>query len=518
MGPPNRLALVPDFLIRILHDGMVFSIQPFMKRSDAVPDSHRLLYTAAPVASTEQRIGATFVRHFDTNAEKGNPFTRGNRLHSIALGGPLILLLVFVTSTVFVQPTWAIHAFQIGIFALVVLSLLFPRRTRNADARSLVPQSLLPALVYLIPLWGILQVLLRTTASTFETREAVLHWGALAGVFFLVQIVGQTKSACQHLLDAFLGFATLMAILCLAELNSANGSVLWLFPTGYPEVFATFPSHNSYAQFVELALPIALWRVVRKGLRSWWYGLAGGLLYASVVGAASRVGTVVCTAELLAVLGIGLFKNRSRERRFPARATLTAAILIPAFASLFTAVVGWERVWQRLQENDPYIVRREYLLSTLHMAESRPLIGFGLGTFPEVYQQFAVKDFPFYANHAHNDWAEFAADGGVPFFLLVLTPFAAAIPLALRMPWGIGIPAILLHACVDFPFPRAAVSAWIFVLLGALYATQRREPEACSERISAANLAGEAQRQQGDALGRGSLRAAAREEAEALKR
>jgi O-antigen ligase len=103
------------------------------------------------------------------------------------------------------------------------------------------------------------------------------------------------------------------------------------------------------------------------------------------------------------------------------------------------------------------------------MAKHRPLTGFGLGTFPEVYQRYAVKDFPFYANHTHNDWAEFAADGGLPFLLLVLIPFAAAIPTAIRHPWGLGLIAVMVHACVDYPFPRPAVSGWMFALLGALY-------------------------------------------------
>jgi O-antigen ligase len=99
----------------------------------------------------------------------------------------------------------------------------------------------------------------------------------------------------------------------------------------------------------------------------------------------------------------------------------------------------------------------------------KPLTGYGLGTFPEVYQQHAVKDFPFYANHAHNDWAEFAADGGVPFLLLVLIPFAVAVPTAIRHPWALGLVAVMLHACVDYPFPRPAVSGWMFALLGILY-------------------------------------------------
>ena len=110
------------------------------------------------------------------------------------------------------------------------------------------------------------------------------------------------------------------------------------------------------------------------------------------------------------------------------------------------------------------------MLAAVDMAKHRPLTGYGLGTFTEVYQQHAIKDFPVYANHAHNDWAEFAADGGVPFLLLVFVPFAAAIPTAIRHPWGLGLIAVMLHACVDYPFPREAISGWMFALLGALYA------------------------------------------------
>jgi hypothetical protein len=99
-----------------------------------------------------------------------------------------------------------------------------------------------------------------------------------------------------------------------------------------------------------------------------------------------------------------------------------------------------------------------------------------------VYPRYAVKDFSFYVNHANNDWAEFAADGGVPFLLLVMIPFAAAVPAAIRNPWALGLVAIVLHACVDFPFPRSAVSGWMFALLGFLY--MARKPDARSQRWS----------------------------------
>jgi hypothetical protein len=56
-----------------------------------------------------------------------------------------------------------------------------------------------------------------------------------------------------------------------------------------------------------------------------------------------------------------------------------------------------------------------------------------------------------------------------------LIPFAAAVPAAIRNPWGLGLIAIMLHACVDFPFPRPAVSGWMFVMLALLYMARLQE-------------------------------------------
>jgi O-antigen ligase len=410
------------------------------------------------------------------NAGLDKPADTANRRTPGVVGVCLLLLLVYSTVSIFVRDAWALQSFQIGIYALLAVYLLLRiRRGKEPIAGGLAPR-----LVYLIPLWGLVQIIAHTTVSSVETRAAVLRWGALAGVFFLSQIAGPTREARRNLLSAFLLFATGMAVLCLTQLFTSEGRVLWIFPTGYPDVYATFPSYNNYAQFVELALPIALWRALREGWRSWWYALAGGILYASVIGAASRAGAALCTAELLAMLAIGLVRLRDPETGLPTRSTTAVLVMVPVLAAAFTLAVGWERVWQRFQQNDPYLVRREFIVAALDMAKQRPLTGYGLGTFPEVYQRYAIKDFPFYANHTHNDWAEFAADGGVPFLLLVLIPFAAAVPSAVRSPWGLGLIAIMLHACVDYPFPRPAVSGWMFVVLALLF--MARKPDWISQR------------------------------------
>jgi O-antigen ligase len=407
-----------------------------------------------------------------------NPAVTASKRRPAAVAVCLFVLLIYATTTMFVRGAWALQSFQIGVFALLAVYLV----TGVRRGREHIAGGWTPWLVYLIPVWGLVQIFARTTASSVETRQAVLRWGALGGVFFLTQVAGPSRSARRNFLSAFLIFATAMAVLCLTQLFTSEGLVLWLFPTGYPDVYATFPSYNNYAQFIEIALPIALWRALREGWHSWWYALAGGVLFASVIGSASRAGTALCTAELLAMLVIGLVRLRDPETGLPTRSTLTMLVMVPVLAAGFTMAVGWERVWQRFQQNDPYVVRREFIMAAADMAKQRPLIGYGLGTFPEVYQRYAIKDFPFYANHAHNDWAEFAADGGIPFLLLVLVPFAACVPAAIRNPWGLGLIAIMLHACVDFPFPRPAVSGWMFVMLALLY--MARMPDESSLRTA----------------------------------
>jgi O-antigen ligase len=402
---------------------------------------------------------------FIVDTGTASPADNSHRSTPAVVGACLIVLLIFSTATVFVKAAWALQSFQIGIYTLLGGYLIVgPWR-----GSKMIAASWATILVYFVPVWGLVQIFTCTTSSAFETRAAVLRWGALAGVFFLTLVVGRNKTARRNLLSAFLIVASAMAVLCMTQMFTSEGKVLWIFASGYPDVYATFPYYNNYAQFVELALPIALWRAMREGWHSWWYALSGGLLYGSVVGSASRAGAALCTLEVLTMMLIGLVKLRNPETGMPSRSTVSMVLMVPVLAAAFTLAIGWERVWMRFQDHDPYLTRKEFLIAAIDMAKQRPLTGYGLDTFPAVYQRYAIKDFPFYANHTHNDWAEFAADGGIPFLLLLLIPFAAAIPLAVRNPWGLGLIAIMLHACVDYPFPRPAVSGWIFLILGLLH-------------------------------------------------
>ena len=97
-------------------------------------------------------------------------------------------------------------------------------------------------------------------------------------------------------------------------------------------------------------------------------------------------------------------------------------------------------------------------------------MGFGLGTWPTAYPAHAYYDDGLFANQAHNDWAQWTAEGGLPFFFLMLSIAIWSLRPAADTLWGVGIVAVFLHCTVDYPIQRPALGGFFFALLGALAA------------------------------------------------
>ena len=93
-------------------------------------------------------------------------------------------------------------------------------------------------------------------------------------------------------------------------------------------------------------------------------------------------------------------------------------------------------------------------------------------------------------NHAHNDWAEWAAEGGLPFTALVLVLALWSVPKAARSIWGLGIISVFLHSLVDFHLQKPAIAAWMFVLLGAVCAEANSRTRSKQHREEPAYISG----------------------------
>jgi hypothetical protein len=301
--------------------------------------------------------------------------------------------------------------------------------------------------------WGVLQIALHQTVSPADTESAILYWLAAACWVALGTEIRDRDS----FLDGLLWFGAAMSVLELAQLYTSHGRILWFIPTlENNQIFGTFPNHNHYAAFIELLFPLALWRSFRDTARGWMFASVGALMYGSVIASASRAGSILVTLELAAVLAFRAHRSRGRWR----------VILVLSGVTAFALAAGPDMVWQRLLAPDPYAVRREYLESAMAMFRARPLAGFGLGTWTSAYPAHAVADFGVIANHAHSEWGQWAAEGGMGVATVMAALFVLALRKSFRTVWAIGLAAVMLHAAVDYPLVRLGLGCWWFVLLG----------------------------------------------------
>ncbi len=220
---------------------------------------------------------------------------------------------------------------------------------------------------------------------------------------------------------------------------------------------------NQYAAFIELILPIALTKVFsdRAGWRT-VHGLAAAVMYASIFASASRAGFVLTTLEVLVVPLLAARRNRIDWRQLALSGALFAGMLI-----VMGLAVGPDQLFSKLQQKDPYFGRREYAESSLRMLPDHPLMGVGLGNWPAAYPAYAIFDEGYFANQAHNDWAQWAVEGGLPFLLFTLSIALWSAPVAFRTGWGIGVIVVFLQCLVDYPIQRIGVALVFFTMIAA---------------------------------------------------
>jgi O-antigen ligase len=181
----------------------------------------------------------------------------------------------------------------------------------------------------------------------------------------------------------------------------------------------------------------------------------------------SRAGLTLLLAEVVIT---GFLLAKTPQLRFSARPNWRPLAIAASLGLALALVTGGGSLLRRFREPEALNVRREMLQSTLAMVRDRPLTGFGLGVWPEVYPRYAVMDPGRYVNHAHNDWAEWTAEGGV----VLLVPFAALFGWACyagsRCVWGLGVASVFLHAFIDFPLQKPALLAIAVVMMAAMSA------------------------------------------------
>jgi O-antigen ligase len=410
----------------------------------------------------------------------------------------LAAILIFGILTMWVPARWALSAFEVSLFALAAVAIVrrafapkkgtdhsVPTRQLVQTSKGLIvdravcpffqegtPSTQIPAAALLLAAaaaWGVIQVATHHSVYELKTWESVLGWSinlvAFSLAFDYTHGVARLDQR-DRFLRIILMFAFALSVIAIfTELTSPPGVVFWKFDlaTG-AQTLGPFVYRNQYAAFVEAVLPLAIVRALLDRRRTLLYIAIAAVLFASVIAGGSRAGSILCLAEIV-VTPLLVFSRKLVSGRTMIRglAGSLAAIV------LLTGVVGWETIWNRLQEPNPYSIRAELVRSSVDMVRDRPLMGFGLGTWSTAYPAYARFDDGKFVNQAHNDWLQWAAEGGIPFFAIMLSIVALSIRPALRSLWGIGLLAVFVHCLVDYPMQqRPALATLFFALLGVL--------------------------------------------------
>ncbi len=311
-------------------------------------------------------------------------------------------------------------------------------------------------------IWIAAQLYAGRSVYRFGTLQSLLIFLSVAGAFWSIPQLFESDRAVRVIRKLLVAIGSATAAFSILYLLTSNGRVYWVIDTlDSWRPMGPFLNANHNAVFMELLLPLALWEAFHDARLGYLYGAAAVLMYSSVIFAASRAGIILATLEIGALVLCWLVQTRFSRRTTLVGCALLASLAGGAFLS------DWHTLLRRFETKDIFQQRRELLESTALMIREHPLMGSGLGTWAIAYPRFAVFEPGLAVYHAHDDWAEWTAEGGVPFVALLGAVVLRSILLTRRFAWGIGVASAAAHAFVDFPF-HVYADLLCFFLIAAL--------------------------------------------------
>ncbi len=270
------------------------------------------------------------------------------------------------------------------------------------------------------------------------------------------------------------GFALIYGI-------SSNGKLYWVRqPLMGGWIYGPYVNHNHYAGLMEMLAPIPLvlsLTHLAPSRISAAAAVAAAVMVVTIFLSGSRGGMLAIMAELI-ILSAFLVKQKRGLR---------TAIGIGLFLVIVVGLLTWvggEEVVKRMatltsSHSDITGDVRAYInRDGLRMFLKKPVLGWGLGTFPVVYPQFRTFYTNFFVNEAHNDYLQMLVETGLLGFATMLwfvaTLYAHAIKKignwtgeisgAVALSCVLGLSGILVHSAVDFNLQIPANAALFYVL------------------------------------------------------
>jgi O-antigen ligase len=340
---------------------------------------------------------------------------------------------------------------------------------------------LLPKQISLPVLAFVALVIAELLSGSTAYRYATLTESLRLMVYGILMLVAGELFTHRRRLRAFsfalASFGAALAVLSLIQGFSGTDKIFWFRPVDAisASIYGPYVNHNHYAGLMEMLIPLTMGvGFLERGSKQILLMFATTVMTLSVVFSRSRGGMIALAAQLLFVC-IVLFRSQRSRRGMLTFFGITALIAGAVFW------LGSDKILERFSETqDAY--RLKIYRDSITMAMQKPLIGYGLGTFSDVYPAHRTFYTNLFVNHAHNDYLETLVDTGVVGLGLFLW-FLAGVFRAGWMkiaerddPEGrtltlaalAGVCGIVIHSLLDFNLHIPANAALFFVLCAAI--------------------------------------------------
>ena len=315
--------------------------------------------------------------------------------------------------------------------------------------------------------------------ATLSQLLLYVSYGILC--FLLVQTLTRSRDV-RMLSTAVAIYGPAMALFAVLQNLSAPNKLYWLkAPRFGGWIYGPYVNHNHYAGLMEMLIPVPLVFAFSHfgNLRKRWIAAsAAAFMAATIFLSGSRGGMIAFAVEIAIFLAL-VFRERQKQN---------AMLLLGGFLVISLAMIAWtgaREVKARIATlaSDKHSdlasdIRLQIDRDILSMTKQRPIMGWGQGTFADVYPRFRSFYADAVVNAAHNDFLQVFTETGILGCGIMLWFLAITLRNALRKSakWTsnlngtvavaalLGISGILVHSLVDFNIQIPANAALFYSL------------------------------------------------------
>ena len=400
--------------------------------------------------------------------------------NNVLLAGACGVLLLGPMAFGAVEP-WSIFGLEACAMALLVLWAFRQWTTRElqfSDNALYRPMAAFFALL-------LVQWVVGTTAYRQATFAHLLLYAAYGMLVFVVTQTLRRSSQFELLANSLTVYGAVVASFAVLQGLAPNGKLYWLLHSEQGgAIYGPYVNHNHYAGLMEMLTPFPLVLAASRftnGGRKIVVAAVAALMAGSIFLSDSRGGMVAFVAQVV-VLGVVLLGKREGGWK--------NTLMLGGFLAMVIIVLLWmgsNELTQRMisihseaREEISGGLRMTIDRDCLRMFVKKPILGWGLGTFPIVYPEFRTFYTTFFVNEAHNDYLQLLVETGLAGFSIAIWFLVLLVRRATRKleNWTgtatgtltvaalLGCVGILVHSFLDFNLQIPANAALFYVLCG----------------------------------------------------